>query len=130
MAKLKEFNGRYCESDYENVFLSFLEREGWQYLSGGGIPRASRREVLYVDDLEQFLRNTNSDLTPEEIWQIIDTVRLAGSESDFATLHKVYGWMVNGVQFTPQAGLPRMVELINFKAIPHRKKCQIPPSVI
>lgn len=115
MAKLKEFNGRYCESDYENVFLSFLEREGWQYLSGGGIPRASRREVLYVDDLEQFLRNTNSDLTPEEIWQIIDTVRLAGSESDFATLHKVYGWMVNGVQFTPQAGLPRMVELINFK---------------
>lgn len=115
MAKLKNFNGRYCESDYENAFLSFLEREGWQYLSGGGIPRASRREVLYVDDLEQFLRNTNPDLTPEEIWQIIDTVRLAGSESDFATLHKVYGWMVNGVQFTPQAGLPRMVELINFK---------------
>lgn len=115
MAKLKEFNGRYCESDYENAFLSFLEREGWQYLSGGGIPRASRREVLYIDDLEQFLRNTNPDLTPEEVRQIIDTVRLAGSESDFATLHKVYGWMVNGVQFTPQAGLPRMVDLINFK---------------
>lgn len=115
MARLKNFNGRYCESDYENAFLSFLEREGWQYLSGGGIPRASRREVLYTDDLEQFLSNTNPDLTPDEVRQIIDTVRLAGAESDFATLHKVYGWMVNGIQFTPQNGFPRMVPLIDFE---------------
>lgn len=115
MARLKNFNGRYCESDYENAFLSFLEREGWQYLSGGGIPRTSRREVLYTDDLEQFLSNTNPDLTPDEVRQIIDTVRLAGAESDFATLHKVYGWMVNGIQFTPQNGLPRMVPLIDFE---------------
>lgn len=115
MARLKNFNGRYCESDYENAFMSFLEREGWQYLSGGGIPRASRREVLYTDDLEQFLSNTNPDLTPDEVRQIIDTVRLAGAESDFATLHKVYGWMVNGIQFTPQNGFPRMVPLIDFE---------------
>lgn len=115
MARLKNFNGRYCESDYENAFLSFLEREGWQYLSGGGIPRVSRREVLYTDDLEQFLSNTNPVLTPDEVRQIIDTVRLAGAESDFATLHKVYGWMVNGIQFTPQNGFPRMVPLIDFE---------------
>lgn len=115
MAKLKEYNGRYCESDYENAFLGFLEKEGWQYLSGGDIPRISRREVLYTDDLEQFLSNTNPDLTPDEIRQIIDTVRLAGAESDFATLHKVYGWMVNGIQFTPQNDLPRMVPLIDFE---------------
>ena len=61
---------------------------------------ASRREVLYTDDLEQFLCHTNPDLAAEEIRQVIDTVRLAGAESDFATLHKVYGWMVNGIQFT------------------------------
>lgn len=67
MPKLKEYNGRYCESDYEDAFLSFLEMEGWQYLSGGNIPRASRREVLYTDDLEQFLSNTNPDLPPEEV---------------------------------------------------------------
>ena len=45
----------------------------------------------------------------------MDNVRLVGAESDFATLHKVYGWMVDGVQFTPQAGLPRMVNLIDFE---------------
>ena len=115
MAKLKEYNGRYCEWEFEYTFLSCLEAEGWQYLPGGSIPRSSQREVLYIDDLEQFLSKTNPDLTAEEVRQIMDTVRLAGAESDFATLHKVYGWMVNGVQFTPQSGVPRMVALIDFE---------------
>ena len=115
MAKLKLYNGRYCEWEFEYTFLSCLEAEGWQYLPGGSIPRSSQREVLYTDDLEQFLSKTNSDLTAEEIRQIMDTVRLAGAESDFATLHKVYGWMVNGVQFAPQSGVPRMVALIDFE---------------
>lgn len=114
MAKLKEYNGRYCEWEVEYTFLSCLEAEGWQYLPGGSIPRSSQREVLYIDDLEQFLSKTNPDLTAEEVRQIMDTVRLAGAESDFATLHKVYGWMVNGVQFTPQSGFARMVALIDF----------------
>ena len=115
MAKLIEYNGRYCEWEFEYTFLHYLEAEGWQYLAGGSIPRGSQREVLYIDDLEQFLSKTNPDLTVEEIRQIMDTVRLAGAESDFATLHKVYGWMVNGVQFTPQNGVPRMVALIDFE---------------
>ena len=115
MARLKNFNGRYCESDYENAFLGHLEEEGWQYLPGGSLPRESKREVLYADDLEQFLTNTHPNLRPEEVKQIMDTVRLAGAESDFATLHRVYGWMVNGIQFTPQEGLPGMVALIDFE---------------
>ena len=101
MFKLQTYNGRYCESEYENAFLSYLEEEGWQYLAGNRIARASKRDVLYVDDLEQFLSKTNPDLIADEVRQIMDTVRLVGAESDFATLHKVYGWMVNGIQFTP-----------------------------
>ncbi len=114
MASLHNYNGRYCESEYENAFLSFLEDEGWQYLAGNSLVRDSKRDVLYTDDLEQFLSKTNPDLDPEEVRQIMDTVRLAGAESDFATLHKVYGWMVNGIQFTPRNGEPRMVPLIDF----------------
>lgn len=115
MAKLQNYNGHYCESEYEYAFLSFLENGGWQYLAGNNIPRSSKRDVLYMDDMEQFLSKTNPDLTAEEVRQIMDTVRLVGAETDFATLHKVYGWMVDGVQFTPQAGLPRMVNLIDFE---------------
>ena len=115
MAKLKEYNGRYCESEYEYAFLGFLEAEGWQYLSGNEINRSVKRDVLIADDFKMFMTDTNPDLTEDEAAQIFDAVRLVGSESDFATLHKVYGWMVDGVQFTPQDGMARMVSLIDFE---------------
>lgn len=115
MSKLINYNGKYCESDFEYAFLAFLEQEGWHYLAGNSIPRTSKREVIYTDDLEQFLSKTNADLNADEISQIVDIVRLVGAESKFATLHKVYGWMVNGIQFTPQSGLAKMVELIDFE---------------
>lgn len=115
MAKLQEYNGRFCESEYEYAFLSFLEEEGWQYLAGKRVPRGSKATVLYMDDMEQFLSKTNADLTAEEIRQIMDSVRLVGAESEFAALHRVYGRMVDGVQFTPQNGLARMIALIDFE---------------
>lgn len=115
MAKLKEYNGRYCESEYEYAFLGFLEAEGWQYLSGNDIIRSVKRDVLIEDDFKTFIADINPDLTEDEVAQIFDSVRLVGSESDFATLHKVYGWMVDGVQFTPQDGMARMVSLIDFE---------------
>ena len=87
MAKLNNYNGHYCESDYEYAFISFLEQEGWIYLSGDKMPRVYGRDVLNTDDLEAFISKTNPDLTPEEVKQISDTVRLVGAENDFATLH-------------------------------------------
>ena len=115
MANLQNYNGRYCESEFEYAFLSFLEDEGWHYLHGNSIPRDKKTTVLYADDMEQFLSKTSPDLTADEIHQIMDKVRLVGAESEFSTLHTVYGWMVNGVQFTPQNGLARMVALIDFE---------------
>lgn len=115
MAKLRDINGHYCEWEFEAAFLQYLEDVGWQYLSGKNLPRNNRREVLYADDMEQFLHSTNTDLNADEIRQIMDIVRLAGAETDFATLHKVYGWMVDGVQFIPQSGIARMVALIDFE---------------
>lgn len=115
MAKLKEYNGRYCESEYEYAFIGFLEAEGWKYSSGNHISRVSKRDVLIADDLKKFIADTNPDLIQNDVTRIFDYVRLAGAESDFATLHKVYGWMVDGVQFTPQNGLARMVSLIDFE---------------
>ncbi len=115
MAKLQNYNGRYCEQEFEYAFLSFLEDEGWHYLAGNSMPRSSKREVLYLDDMEQFLSKTNPDFTADEIRQIMNTVRLVGAESEFSTLHKVYGWMVDGILFTPQSGIARMVNLIDFE---------------
>ena len=114
MAKLKDYQGRYCESDYENAFLALLEKAGWIYSAGNTIQRKSRHDVLIAEDFMEFLRDSSPQLTEEERTHIFDTVRLAGGESDFATLHKVYNWMVYGIQFVPQNGLPCMVPLIDF----------------
>lgn len=115
MARVKKYRGHYCESEYEDTFIEFLKAEGWDYTSGNSINRISKRDVLIADDFKKFIAATNPELTKEEVTQIFDTVRLVGSESDFATLHKVYGWMVNGIQFTPQDGLAKMVALIDFE---------------
>ena len=116
MAKnLKNINGRFVESDFENALIAFLEAEGWQYVYGDDIPRANRKEVLYMDDLHHFLEEQNPNLTKDEIRQIADNVRLVGADTDFATLHKVYGWMVNGIQYVTQAGEPMMIPLIDFE---------------
>lgn len=114
MAKLKDYNGRYCESEYEYAFIGLLEAEGWKYASGNSIFRFSKRDVLIANDFKKFIADTNLELTENEVTQIFDNVRLVGSESDFATLHKVYSWMVDGVQFTPQDGLTKIVPLIDF----------------
>lgn len=114
MSKLTNYNGRYCESDYEYAFIGYLEAEGWAYTAGDKIVRSRRTDVLIADDFKKFIADTNSDLTTDEVSQIFDNVRLVGSETDFATLHKVYNWMVDGVQFTPQNGMARMVSLIDF----------------
>lgn len=58
MTKLHNYNGRYCETEYENAFLSFLEEAGWNYLPGSSLPRTSMRDVLYIDDMEYFLNKT------------------------------------------------------------------------
>ena len=29
--RLKNINGHFVESDYENALISFLENEGWEY---------------------------------------------------------------------------------------------------
>lgn len=115
MAKLKEYNGHYCESEYEYAFIAFLENEGWKYLPGNNISRTNKNDVLIESELIEFLSKTNADLNSDEVQQIADNVRLVGAESDFATLHKVYGWMVDGVQFTPQSGLAKMVQLVDFE---------------
>lgn len=115
MAKLKEFNGHYCESEYEYAFIAFLEAAGWSYLAGNKIARSSKRDVLIPHDFKEFLARTNPELTESEVAQIFDNVTLVGSESDFATLHKVYGWMVDGIQFILENGRAQMVQLIDFE---------------
>ena len=64
---LINYNGRFCESDFENAFISFLEDAGWTYLFGENVERKNPREVLISADLYNFLHARNPDLNEEEI---------------------------------------------------------------
>ncbi len=115
MAKFKNFNGHFVENDYENAFIAFLEREGWKYLYGDSIKRGNKKEVLNMDDLLQFLKDNNKNVKDEELQRIADKVRLVGADTDFATLHKVFRWMVNGVPAVDKDGRPMIINLIDFE---------------
>ncbi len=107
-------NGHFVESDYENALISFLEAEGWQYTFGEDLQRADRREVLLLDDLLAFLAKQYPALLADDIRKIADSIRLVGADSDFATLHKVYNWLVNGMQFVAADGTPMMIHPVDF----------------
>ena len=115
MAKLQKFNGRYCESEFEAAFIEAFETAGWQYLAGNKIPRQRQDEVLYADDFMEFMKKTNPDFTAEDIEKSFDNLRIVGAESDFASLHKVYRWLADGVQFVLHSGEVRMVSLIDYE---------------
>lgn len=114
MAKLQDYNGHYCETEYEEAFISFLELEGWTYTSGKMISRNSKQDVLIREDFIQFAMASNLGLTEEENADLYDRLRLAGSESDFATLHMLYSWMVDGVRFVREDGQAQIASLIDY----------------
>ena len=114
MARLKEYDGRFCESDYENAFIDYLVNEGWTYLFGNDLPRENKRSVIYRDDLAAYLSDTHEELNEEEINQIVDAIGLVGDVSDFATLHKVYKCLVDGYTFKPVDGPSKDIKLIDF----------------
>lgn len=115
MSEFKNINGRFCESDYEYALISFLENEGWVYSAGPDITREYKRDVLIIDDLKDYLNNNYSDLSESEVKRLIDSVKLVGAETDFATLHKFYKWIVDGFNFQLDNGETIIIDLINFE---------------
>ena len=115
MFELKNINGHFCESDYEYAFISFLEDEGWVYSAGLDIAREYKRDVLIIDDLKDYINNNYSDLSESEVKRLIDSIKLVGAETDFATLHKFYKWIVDGFNFQLDNGETIIIDLINFE---------------
>lgn len=62
MSKLKEYNGHYCESEYEYAFIQLLEAEDWNYISGKQINRENKRDVLIADDFKKFISASSPNL--------------------------------------------------------------------
>ena len=120
MSKLKEYNGHFCESDYENAFICLLERENWEYCSGDKIDRINKSDVLIKKDLIYFLKET-TDLNDNEIQRIYDQARLVGGVSDFAILHQVFTWLSDGINFIKDDGKTTLISLIDYDNFSNNK---------
>lgn len=115
MNNFKEYSGRFCESDYENALISFLETEGWTYISSTDFSRVTKRDVLLISDLKEYIAKNNPEFSAEEIDRLVDVIKLVGTESDFSTLHKVYKWIVDGFTFALDNGTYKTLNLIDFE---------------
>lgn len=106
------YKGRYVESEFESAFVGLLESMGWKY--DDNIER-EKSEVLIKSDFIEFLARSNADLGDEEREQIFESFRLVGGDSAFATLHKVYNLLINGMPFSPQNEPKKQISLIDFE---------------
>lgn len=113
------YNGRFCEQDFENAIIQMFEDAGWGYSFGDDIPRDKGTDVLISGDIQSFLSAEYPFLTPNEVKDIVNRIQLAGADSEFATLHHIYTMLVNGIQFTTQDGTPHMIHFINFDQVEH-----------
>ena len=95
MSNPNQFNGRFCEYDFENVFIQYLEDAGWTYQAGDDIARTKLDETLILDDLKSFLKESNPDLPEEDIAHICDAMRLIGGQSQFEN-YKTYEEELDG----------------------------------
>ena len=143
MAKLKEMNGSYYETEYEYAFIGLLKQEGWEYCFGSNLSREKKRDVLIKDDFISFIKKTQPDLDDDQVESIYDQIRLIGAESDFATLHKAYNLMVNGVKVkgmiddvaiidfeNPDNNIYKVVNQLNIEYTNNGKKEKRTPDVI
>ncbi len=112
---LKNYNGRFCEQDFENAFISMFEEAGWSYTFGEEIERSCGTDVLITEDIYNFLANEYYFLTPDEITELVNKITLVGDESEFATMHRIYNMLVDGIQFSTSDGTPHMIYFINFE---------------
>lgn len=48
---------KYIESQLEKSFIHLLKEEGYEYLNGKNVIRASHQEILIREDLSDFLQS-------------------------------------------------------------------------
>ena len=94
--------GKYYESDYEEALIQLLEEQGWQYTYGGEFHR-NNREVLLTDDLKVYLQSRYTELTSDDMEEIINHLRYTGGQTHFEQLRNTYYLVRDGYRYTRHA---------------------------
>ncbi|MBQ8272669.1 MAG: type I restriction endonuclease subunit R [Tidjanibacter sp.] len=107
--------GKYYESDYEEALIDLLENEGWTYTYGGKIPR-NNREVLLFDDLQSYLQKQYSELTKEDVEEVVNHLKHTSGQAHFDVLRNTFQLVRDGYRYTRHAdGKVFDIEYIDFE---------------
>lgn len=108
-------NGKYFESDYEEALIDLLVQQGWEYTYGGSISR-NNREVLLVDDLNQYLQQRYADLQATDIEEITNRLRHVSGQTHFELLRNTFYLVRDGFRYTRNHdGEIFDIEFVDFK---------------
>lgn len=108
-------NGKYYESEFEEVFMQLLEQEGWQTAHGEELHR-KYTDVLLEDDLREFLKRYAADgMTDTDTETVIANLRNIAGDSDYDTARKTFWLYCNGTDVIPTNGQPFHLDFIDYE---------------
>lgn len=109
--------GKIFESDFEQVFVKYLEDCHWTYTYGDNLHR-KYTDPLIEDDLRAYLheRYASKNLTESEIDGVVANIRNVGGVSDYYALQNSFYLYRDGYDFTysDNRGNPFRMEYIDF----------------
>ncbi|WP_294287229.1 HsdR family type I site-specific deoxyribonuclease [uncultured Chryseobacterium sp.] len=90
---------KYIECQLEKSFIHFLEEEGYAYLNGKDVVRASRQEVLIREDLSDFLLSRYPDLETVELETLINELAYQPASSLYDSNKHIGKLLADGMIF-------------------------------
>lgn len=107
--------GKFYESDYEEALIALLQEQGWDYTHGGNIHR-NNREVLLIDDLRKYLQDRYTELTDEDIDDVVNHLRHTSGQTHFELVRNTFLLVRDGYRYTRHSdGTHFDIEYVNFE---------------
>lgn len=91
--------GKFYESEYEEALIDLLQEQGWQYTHGGTIHR-NNREVLLIDDLKAYLQSRYSELSDDDLNEVINHLRHTSGQTHFEHVRNTFYLVRDGYRYT------------------------------
>lgn len=90
---------KYTESQLEKSFIQFLKQEGYEYVNGKDVVRASHQEVLIREDLSDFLLSRYPDLEVVELETLINELAYQPASSLYDSNKHIGKLLADGMIF-------------------------------
>ncbi|MFW2136961.1 type I restriction endonuclease [Chryseobacterium sp. TY4] len=90
---------KYTESQLEKSFIHLLKEEGYAYVNGKDVVRASQQEVLIREDLSDFLLSRYPDLEEIELESLVNEIAFQSASNLYDSNKYICKLLADGLVF-------------------------------